>query len=249
MAKKKKATTATVSGPPSKKLHRKANAYARAQFAALGLFIQNFENIVATLRSDCRKIVSGGQLGIIYKDPKMLMSHWNICSLPFHHKGMTAQPLLDIWQALMFEQCRGMLILSTISEKGRAITDEIVSEIANEFRDLIGIRNRLIHATWAIGRGLPDDGDDLSRFYVEKFKVNKEGLQQREDLPRSFDELMRLAKQAESIWHKLGGLLQFFIYNPELIEEVFSKSGKKWRFDPAKFEAISKRRTTASGAR
>jgi hypothetical protein len=63
---------------------------ARDQFAALGLFIQNFENIVAALRGECSRILRGGQLGLPGVDGRIILFHWNICSLPFHHEAMTA---------------------------------------------------------------------------------------------------------------------------------------------------------------
>jgi hypothetical protein len=48
-----------------RKTRRKANEHARDQFAALGLFIQNFENVVAALRDHCRDMTMGGQRGIL----------------------------------------------------------------------------------------------------------------------------------------------------------------------------------------
>jgi hypothetical protein len=212
---------------------------ARDQFAAIGLFIQNFENVVATLRGECSRILRGAQLGVSFGNPETLLVYLNITSLVFHHETMTARPLLDIWRALVFEQTRGMLLLSTISEKGRSIATEIVTEIAKEFIDLVEARNRLIHANWRIGFRLPHE-DDLSKIHVEKYRVTKDGLQQRGDLPQSFDELMKLGNRASKLLGKLGRFLQFFIYQPNQIELVYSKTDGNWAFDRVKFDAITK---------
>ena len=64
----------------ARKVRRKANETARDQFAALGFFIQKFENIVSTLRDHCAKIVQGGNRGISGGDPKLFVTSWNISS-------------------------------------------------------------------------------------------------------------------------------------------------------------------------
>ena len=222
------------------KRRKSPNLHAREQFAALGLFIQNFENIVATLRGECSRVVRGGDIGTRWGEPKTFLFAWNISSLVFHHQVMTAQPIVEIWQALMAEQCRALVVLSKMSEQDAKTATEIATEIANEFRTLIATRNRLIHATWSIGRWWPND-EDLSIIHVEKHQVHKDGLQRRDDLPRSFDELLRLGKQAQHLWGKLGRFLQFFIYSPEQIRLVFVKSKSGWTFDLEKFRALTKK--------
>ena len=228
------------------KKKKSSNTHAREQLAALGLFIQNFEKIVATLRGECSRILRGGQIGVKWENPKTHLFQWNICSSAFHHEVMTARPVVEIWQALMAEECRALVVLSKISERDAEAVTEIVMELVNKFRALNDIRNRLIHATWTIGRWWPND-TDLSVVHVEKHKVSKEGLQKRDDLPRSFEELLKLGKQAEQLWGKLGRFLQFYIYSPEQISLVFVKSKTGWAFDLKKFRALTAKHKSSPG--
>lgn len=213
-------------------------AAARNQFAALGLFIQNFEDVVSVMRAECGRILRGGSLGLPNVNSKVVLLHWNICSLVFHHEAMTAKPIADLWQALTFEQCRAMVLLDRLSERGSKIANEIASEIANEFREIIPTRNHLVHGSWHIGRWLPNE-DDFSKMRVEKHKVTKNGLILRDDMPKSFDELMALAKQNQAILGKLGRFLQYFIFTPKQIEAAYSEVNGKWVFIPPSQRAIS----------
>jgi hypothetical protein len=208
---------------------------ARDQFAALGLFIESFENVVSILRQECSRILRGAQLGLPSVAGKIIVFHWNICTLPFHHEAMTAKPIVDIWQALTYEQTRSLEALSALSPNGNKIVTAIVSDVANDFRDMIPTRNHLVHGTWNIGRPWPENfpkelaGGALSHHQiVEKYKVTKAGLEKRDDLPNSFDEIIDLAKRNQQILGMLGRFLQLFIYSPAEIENAFAKRDGTW---------------------
>jgi hypothetical protein len=159
------------------KKKKSPNAHAREQFAALGRFIQNFEQVVSTLRTECSRLVRGGDLGGGMVAPKVLLFYWNISALAFHHDSMTAKPIVDIWQAMTSEQCRALVALSKLSEEGQRVSLEIVRALANDIREVTKTRNALIHATWRIGFWPPlEEDEDLSSIWVEKYKVPKEGL-------------------------------------------------------------------------
>lgn len=194
---------------PSRKLLKKANETARDQFAALGRFIQNFEFAVSLFRSDCAYILKGGNRGISVTDPKatLTLAHWNICSLAFHHEIMTARPLAAIWRALVIEQGRAMVILSTLSEEVMAVVEGVTTDTHNRFAELIDRRNKLIHASWSIGRWVTED--DLTALLVEKYVVNKKGFSKVDDLPKTFDELIALGDEVSQISGKLGRFMQF----------------------------------------
>jgi hypothetical protein len=213
------------------KKKKSPNAHARDQFAALGRFIQNFEQIVSVLRTECGRLVRGGDLGSGVVAGNVLLFYWNISALAFHHDSMTAKPIVDIWQAMVSEQCRALVVLSKLSEEGQRISLEIVRSIANDTRDLANTRNTLVHASWNIGFWPPiEEYEDLSRIWVQKYRVPKDGLQLRDDLPRSFEQLMEYGNQAHRILGRLGRFLQFFIFSPEKIESVFSKKDGEWIF-------------------
>ena len=78
----------------------------------------------------------------------------------------------------MAEECRALVVYSKISERDAQTVTEIVTELANKFRALSNTRNRLIHATWSIGRWWPND-TDLSVVHVEKHKVSKDSLRKK----------------------------------------------------------------------
>jgi hypothetical protein len=144
-----------------------ADESARDQFAALGLFIQRFERIVSLLRDDCRWILMGGNLGVSITRPSVMVTHWKVCSLPFHHEAMTAGPLVQIWRALVFEHSEALVSLSKLTNGGKAVVVGITAEIEKRFSDVIATRNTIVHATWQIGFWHPDE-HDFSTVMVEK---------------------------------------------------------------------------------
>jgi hypothetical protein len=213
---------------------RKADEHARDQFAALGLFIQNFENIVSALRNHCTSMTIGGQRGILIDTvfPINLLIQHNICSLIFHHEAITARPLLDLWRALIFEQSRA---LPTLSVKGNLVLGGVVRQLAREFQELIDTRNRLIHATWGIGRWIPGV-HDFDALMVEKYKVGIDGFTRRDDLPQSHNKLMEKSIEAVRFLQILSRFIQLYHWEPNNLEKIFLKEGKKWVITPSAVE-------------
>jgi hypothetical protein len=224
--------TKATAAADARKLLRKANESARDQFAALGRFIQNFEFAVNLLRGDCSHIVMGGQRGITITKPSVTLAHWNVCSLTFHHASMTAGPLAEIWRALVIEQSKAMVLLETLSKNGFSVVEGVTTEIYNKFMPIADKRNKLIHATWSIGRWFTDD--DFTPLMVAKYAVNKQGLIKRDDLPKTFEELMALGDEVNQLSGKLARFMQFYRYNPEMMETVFTKADDVWSFSPPK---------------
>jgi hypothetical protein len=89
----------------ARKLQRKGDDAARDQFAALGRFIQSFEDIVSTLRWHCHRIMLGDHLGIANPDSRAMLPWWNITSMIFHCETFTAKSVLDIWRSLLADKC------------------------------------------------------------------------------------------------------------------------------------------------
>ena len=219
----------------ARKLQRKADDAARDQFAALGRFIQSFEDIVSTLRWHCHRIMLGDHLGVANPDSRAMLPWWNITSMIFHYEAFTAKSLLDIWRSLLAEKCAALRYMKLLSERGDDVVRGVSKEIASEFADLYEERNRLIHATWRIGRWAPFE--DSSELGVEKYRVGVDGFTKRADLPKSFDELMECGNRCQRLHGKLARFLQFFHYQPSDIENVFELSkaevkGQRWKFIP-----------------
>lgn len=206
-----------------------ANESARDQFAALGRFIQNFEFTVSLLRDDCARLMMGGGRGVSVPSQSHGV-HWTMCSLVFHHEIMTARPVAEIWRTLVIEQSRLMQVAGQLTPEGFSVVEGVTTDIHNTFGELIGRRNKIVHASWGIGRWFSED--DFSQLVVEKYSVSKEGFKKREDLPKTFDELMALGDEASRISSKLGRFLQYYIYQSTQIEQFFVKEGKHWLFVP-----------------
>jgi hypothetical protein len=217
---------------------RKANQHARDQFAALGLFIQNFEGVVTTLRNHSARMVMGADRGAQI-DTTRILTHWNICSLVFHHESMTARPILDLWRAILFEQCK---TLPNLPDASRKTIEAISKEIAAEFQKIIDIRNRLIHASWRIGYWVPTF-HELENVVVEKYRVGVDGFTRRQDLPSSFDELMENAKRAARCHAKLARFLQYFQYHPNEMDRFFVREKNEWVFNPPQTQKTSRQKS------
>jgi hypothetical protein len=206
-----------------------ANESARDQFAALGRFIQNFEFTVSVFRDDCARLIMGAGRGVSVPSHGLGV-HSTMCSLVFHHEIMTARPLAEIWRALVIEQNRLMRVTGQLTPQGFSVVEGGTTDIHNTFGEVIGRRNKIVHASWGIGRWFNED--DFSQLVVEKYSVSKEGLNKRDDLPKTFGELITLGDEASRISDKLGRFLQHYIYKPTQIEKFFTKEDKHWIFVP-----------------
>ena len=179
-----------------RKLQKKADKRARDQFAALGMFIQNFENVVSVLRTHCRDMLMGIRPRVhVSNDPAInRLIHHNICSLVLHHEAITASTIVQIWRSMITENSK---TIPTLTEKGNFTVQEITTQINNQFVKLIQIRNKLLHASWYIGYWPLEH--QLQPPIVEKYQVNKSGLQKRSDMPVSFEDIISHTKHAANI--------------------------------------------------
>jgi hypothetical protein len=217
----------------TRKRRRKEKEKARDQFAALGRFIQSFENIVDLLRWHSERIMQGDHLGVTGPDLKVASQWKNITSLALHYDGVTAKTVLDVWRALLAEERTAMVSLEQLSKKGDEVAKGISGEIASEFSDIYQERNRLIHATWRIGNWSPlDESYELG---VVKYRVGSEGFAKRTDLPGNFEELIECGARCDRLHKRLVRFLQWFHYLPKDLDRVFAcdqaaAKGQKWKF-------------------
>jgi len=213
-----------------------ADESARDQFAAIGRFVQSFEDIVSTLRWHSHRIMLGDHLGVSGPDPRAMIPWWNINELILHHPSMTARNLLDIWRSLLAEQSKALTSLKILTEDGNKVVKGVSGEVVADFGDICNKRNSVIHATWRIGRWRSDE--DFAKLGVTKYNVSQDGFEVRTDLPKTFDDLMALGTRCCRLHERLGRFLQFYHYHPHNIEAVFKKSKKStdkwhtWAFIP-----------------
>lgn len=229
MAKEKKARHKQKLTAEQRRAQRNANEKARDQFAALGRFIQTFENIVDTLRWHSQRILLGEHLGVSKPEQKAMVPWFAITSLIFHHEAMTARNMMDIWRSLLAEKSKALGYLGLLSKDGQEVVDGVSKEIASEFGDICQQRNKIIHATWYIGK-LPDISA-MPEFMARKYAAGSDGLFEREDLPKNFDELIKLGDRCSELHNKLGRFIQYYHYKYTEIEKHYnySRNGQKWR--------------------
>ena len=128
--------------------------------------------------------------------------------------------------------CRAMQSIAvheTFNRKGGRSCKGGVRRDRFRVRRSLSARNKLIHATWRIGRWAPFE--EFSEIGVEKYRVGADGFSKRTDLPKNFNELTECGNRCQRLHSKLGRFLQFFHYQPGDIEKVFeySKAAEKWQ--------------------
>jgi hypothetical protein len=108
----------------------------RAQYEALGRFVEAFENMVGEVREANIDLLSNtGQRGYLVQ-------------IAFHHQSLTAKPLFEIMRAIIAE----VVSRRAHSEyENREIFSEILGYIEGAYEDLANMRNTLLHGTWFIG--------------------------------------------------------------------------------------------------
>lgn len=213
---------------------RKTNAAARDQFAALGRFIQSFEQIVWKLRAHAHWMMRCHGLGVFQPDNRVLHEWDHITSMVFHHEVINAKAMSEIWGSMLTEHALALRKTDKITEKGEYVVKCVAAEIISEFSKIYETRNRLIHATWSIGLWAPFE--ELSTLKVEKFTTRRtSGFKKRDDLPKDFDELFEEGTRCLRLREKLSRLLQFYEYRPGAVERFFildqrAEAPRRWNF-------------------
>jgi hypothetical protein len=93
--------------PEQPKAQHKANEAARDQFAALGRFIQNFEQIVMGIRLACHRIMLGEKLGVKesrYACNVALVEH-NVDGVP--SRGAYCKTIVGFMASVSFRTMQG----------------------------------------------------------------------------------------------------------------------------------------------
>lgn len=191
----------------------------RAQFEALGRFVEAFELMVHEVRT-----VS---ISLLSTDAK----HSDLISIPFYHLVMTAKPLFEIMRGIISQLVNNAEYRKhhRIDELDRRDFMGVLGEISDEYSNLVEMRNNLLHGTWFIGYSHGADMDSLE-FHLHRGKINKHGLSFAENLPKDAEELKRLAKRCEEArtWIcTLAACMRLSSVDLK-IKDCFERSGKKW---------------------
>ena len=186
----------------------------RAQYEALGHFVEKFEMMVNEAREIsieclCRNTGSSERERLI--------------EIPFHHHALSAMPLFDIMRAIVAE------IVNTPTSPhyaDRAKFKSLLGHIEGEYNRLAGKRNELLHGTWFIGyRSGPDPHS--SEFFLRKYKTTADGLVSAKELPKNAVELLDLATRCEDVRVWLAWM-ECSLSDGTKITDLFEQTEKTW---------------------
>jgi hypothetical protein len=206
----------------------------KAQYEALGRFVEAFEMMVHEARFGCINMLS-------YDLP---IRKAKLIAIPFHHQAFAAKPLFDAFRAILSE-----IIADPTYQADHRLTKShveqfsgILKAIAGEYETLLQKRNSLLHGTWLVGyRGR--DNPDAERFHVMKYATSANGLIAI-DLPKTAPELDELCARCEETrtWiSAVHGCLPTSNVSIS-IGNCFKRNGKTWERiwpTPHKFPAKS----------
>lgn len=183
----------------------------RAQFEALGRFVQSFESIVHACRQMLAQLI-----------PDAPVSQQKL-NLLLHHKALGANAL--------FEMARGVAELHVDLANDRAQSDRLRSvfkQAASDFKEFANARNSLLHGTWHVGWRHPSDppADSLQ---VMKFTPKNGALGPSSSIPASAEELRALASRCDTLTTTLQTILVCLILPgaPRLVQN-FHKIDGRW---------------------
>lgn len=192
-------------------------------FALIGRFVQEFELMVNAARAGCICLISSGVM------------QQRLVSIAFQHQSMTAQPLFDIWRAIVaeFRTINGTETNSIQDIDENRTLNYIISHIGKEYSHLVHKRNTISHGTWYIGWVHPER-EDFSDMPVEKGKVTKGGLEFACAL-KDKEELLQYIQRCNSTAQMINRATGVIRLNRKFKNNFIQQDGA-WRSrdDPAK---------------
>lgn len=156
-------------------------ASTKAQFEALGRFVQAFEHMVSAMRSSME--------GRLQQESRSMVF---FTRLIFHHNALTAQPLWDLYRAVVY---------TDVSELRPNIPPDqeefhrILATMAKEVGELIKARNIIIHGTPMIG-WISSEQEDFTELAINKFRVSATGFGHF-DAPKSEADVLSLVDRCQ----------------------------------------------------
>ncbi len=191
-------------------------AQTTEQYAALGEFMTEFEQICHALRLSFVFLLQGKGL----KDQ-------TVANIIIGNRAISAGPLIEIMEGLV-----GHLVGKN------PVGMQIFGKTATRFRNLTEIRNDFVHGTWFIGWANPED-TDFSEIRGYKLNPNKKGMTLKV-LPKSVDEIranIAEAKKINALFMRFFGCMQLANMSPGNgdFSKNFTKSDDgEWLPEPPK---------------
>jgi hypothetical protein len=212
-------------------------ANAKAQYEALGRFVEAFEAMVAEARESA--------IALIERDPH----HGRLVAIALHHSSITAKSVYEIFRAVVAEIINDALDIKAAKRDGRErVAPPLITDVADEpldltpedrdalfgalkaayieYDDLQSTRNKLLHATWFIG--YPDKDDPTcEKFQVRKYAATATGLAPIATLPRDKYELDHLTKRCDAVQSWIAAV-HACLGGPFVVKETFKRDGGDW---------------------
>ena len=185
------------------------------QYAALGQFMTEFEQICQTLRLWFVFLLGGKGL----KDQ-------TVANIIVGNQAFSAGPLIEMMEGLVGHLVGDAVKRKIITKEEAKVGKDIFGKTASRFRKLTKIRNRIVHGTWFIGWASPEQ-TDFSEMHGYKPSPNKKGMAIKE-LPKSVDEMhayIAEAKNINALFWRFNGCMQLANRTPG--EGDFSKNFTK----------------------
>jgi hypothetical protein len=191
------------------------NANTKAQYEALGRFVEAFEAMVNETRSASISILSHAS------------THANLLDIVFHHSALSAKPLFEIMRALVAEFLKQPGLNVAIKDRDTFLG--VMSDIATEYFHLAQTRNNLLHGTWYVGF-ITYDAPNADTFILNKYKPTKTGLSKEEGLPTDAFELLELADRCRKARNWIGFVQSCLPLSNQhdIIAETFQSMNGRW---------------------
>lgn len=192
-------------------------AQTTEQYAALGRFVQAFEQMVDAYRSAIMFMMNGPHPG------------QQLTRALIYHPVMTAKPLFEVMRAQFGVHLDHMG--SQLDGEERRVVEGALGYLAAECSDLFSLRNILVHGTWFIGWASADQ-QDFSEMEVVKFNIKPSGARLAKT-PKSAKELDALTARCVAAQQLVQRMWTCFISpgGPRVRRNI-RQEGKVWLAEP-----------------
>jgi len=187
----------TEGGKKTETLAEKRKRQTDAIHAALGRYVEAFEQIAMWLRVGCVQLTCWTTRAPLNVKQQQLMN------VIFNHRSMTADNLSSIYRALV-----GQIIndkdLTKFDNTEIKTVEKVLTQFHTDFQEAANKRNDYIHATWFIGFSKPAE-EDWSQIAYLRGKTTKDGLKYLAG-PKTADDIDAMTAEC----HRLWGYIQIF---------------------------------------
>jgi hypothetical protein len=157
-------------------------AQTRAQFEALGRFVQAFEHMVFALRNGLEARLQQESRNMVYFTRMLL-----------HHSSLTAGPLWEMFRAVVYTDVSE---LRPTTPPDAELFHRALTRIGDEVGQLVKARNNILHGTPFIGWANPEQ-DDFSSIDILKWGVSAKGWKVA-NTPKSAEDILRLVERCQA---------------------------------------------------